>query len=243
GRDRGGRDATARALPPARSLKRKPSVRRPDLRREAGPCDDCALPLRVSSRRRESASGSRHLDGYGDGVADRVAYGRVAREPGKLGQLVVVEVAGGLEGDPDLLEAGPYGLVEAEEALQVRVALDRAFQAFEHDPAGGGVVDDRAGQAGGEGLKEVFARIGAPGLAAEDRRLVRIQDKRLRAARVLVAGAVEPFDRGAVVAAVDPLVASPELKLRERRLGGDVLDRPCETIDVDAVDDVRDLHG
>src|SRR5438046_102061 len=51
-----------------------------------------------------SAAG--YVDGDGDGVADDVPDGRVAGEGSQLGELVVVEVAGDLDGDPDLLVAG-----------------------------------------------------------------------------------------------------------------------------------------
>src|SRR5262249_46872306 len=49
--------------------------------------------------------------------------------------------------------------------------------------------------------------------------------------------------RRAVVAAVDPLVASAELEARQRWFGADVLDGSVQTVEVDAVDGVGDLHG
>lgn len=55
--------------------------------------------------------------------------------------------------------------VQAEEAAQVQVALDGGLQAVECDAAGGGVVGDRAGQAGREGVQDVFAGVGGPVLA------------------------------------------------------------------------------
>src|SRR6516162_228181 len=95
-------------------------------------------------RRTSPRSGAGYVDGDGDGVADDVPDGRVASEAGELGELVIVEVAGGLDGDPDLLVAGADVTVEAEEAVQVQVALDRGLQAVQCDAAGGSVVDDRA---------------------------------------------------------------------------------------------------
>jgi hypothetical protein len=64
-------------------------------------------------------SGAGYVDGDGDGVGDDVPDGRVAGEVGEFGELAVVEVAGDLEGDPDLLLAGADVVVEAEEAVQV----------------------------------------------------------------------------------------------------------------------------
>src|SRR5689334_12995156 len=93
---------------------------------------------------RAGCSGAGYIDGDGDGVADDVPDGRVAGEAGELSELVVVEVAGGGDGDPDLLVAGAGAAVQAEEAVQVQVAVDRGLQAVEGDAAGGGVVDDRA---------------------------------------------------------------------------------------------------
>jgi hypothetical protein len=116
-------------------------------------------------------SGAGYVDGDGDGVADDVADGRVAREAGELGELLVVEVAAGLEGDSDALVAGTDILVEAEEAVEIQVAVDRALQAVERDPAGGGVVDDRAGQARGEGVEQVFGGVGGLIVAEQDGRL------------------------------------------------------------------------
>src|SRR4051794_17676433 len=193
--------------------------------------------------RRVAESAAGNVDGDGHGVADGVADGRVAREAGELGELVVGEVAGDLEGDTDLLEAGARGLVEPEEAAQVDVALDRGLQAFEHDSAGGRVIDDRARQARGEGLEQVFARVGSVVLAEEHRRPVGVEDERLHARGVLLAGAVEALDGGAVVAAVDPVVAGTELEARQGGVGADVLDRAGEAVEVDSVEAVGDLHG
>src|SRR6185369_8941975 len=69
---------------------------------------------------RAGRSGADYVDGDGDGVADDVPDGRVAGEAGELGELVVVEVAGGLDGDPDLLVAGADAAVQAEEAARSR---------------------------------------------------------------------------------------------------------------------------
>lgn len=52
---------------------------------------------------RAGRSAAGYVDGDGDWVADDVPDGRVAGEVGELGKLIVVEVAGGLDGDPDLL--------------------------------------------------------------------------------------------------------------------------------------------
>src|SRR5690348_18307761 len=89
---------------------------------------------------RADRSGAGYVDGDGDGVVDDVPDGRVAGEAGELGELVVVEVAGGLDGDLDLLIAGADIAIEAEEAVQVQVAVDRGLQAVECDAAGGSVV-------------------------------------------------------------------------------------------------------
>jgi DNA-binding SARP family transcriptional activator len=179
----------------------------------------------------------------GNGVGDDVADGRVGHEAGELGELIVVEVAGDLERHSDLLVAGADGLVEAEEAVQVHVALDGAFQAVEHDPARGGVVDDRARQARGERVEQVLGRVGGPVIAEQHRGLVGVEDERLDAAGVRSPGAIEPLDLGAIVATVEPLVAGAELEPRQRRVGADVVDRPEETVDFDSVDLVGDLHG
>src|ERR1700755_1653087 len=93
---------------------------------------------------RAGRSGAGYVDGDGDGVADDVPDGRVAGEAGELGGLVVVEVAGGLDGGPGLLVAGADAAVQAEEAAQVQVALNRGLQGVQGDAAGGGMVDDRA---------------------------------------------------------------------------------------------------
>src|SRR5690349_401314 len=107
-------------------------------------------------RRREHAadrSAAGHVDGDGNRVADNVPYGRVADKTGEFGELGVVEVAVGLDGDLDLLIPRTDVAVEAEEAAQVDVAGDRDLEALQRDAAGGGVVDDRAGQARREGVQ------------------------------------------------------------------------------------------
>src|SRR6516225_440474 len=129
-----------------------------------------------------------------------------ADEAGELGELVVVEVAGGGDGDPDVLIAGADAAVQAEEAAQVQVALDRGLQAVQCDAAGGGVIDDRARHARREGVQDVFDRVGGPVLAEQNRRLVGAHAERLGAGDVFLPGAVEVLDGGAAVAAVDPVV-------------------------------------
>src|SRR5689334_24007865 len=87
--------------------------------------------LRAPRRRIDGADaadrsgGACYLDGHGDWVADDVPNGRVADQVRELGKLAVVEVAGGLHSDPDLLVARTHILVQAEEAAQVDVAVDR----------------------------------------------------------------------------------------------------------------------
>src|SRR5579862_2085269 len=94
---------TRRPLPPTTcGITRRRRAPRPGPDREAGPWI-------------RSLSGAGQLDRDGDGIADGVAHGRVARQASELGELIVVEVPGSLEGHSDLLEAGPNGLVEAEE--------------------------------------------------------------------------------------------------------------------------------
>jgi len=55
---------------------------------------------------RTSGSGPGYVDRDGHRVGDDVPDGRVADEAGELGELVVVEVAGGLDRDTDVLVAG-----------------------------------------------------------------------------------------------------------------------------------------
>src|SRR5215467_12200760 len=126
---------------------------------------------------RADRSAAGYVDGDGDRVADDVPDGRVAGEAGELGKLVVVEVSAGLYGDPDLLVTGAGTAVEAEETLQVQVALDGGLHAVECDAAGGGVVDDRACHARGEGVQDVLDSVGCPVLAEQDRRLVGVHGK------------------------------------------------------------------
>src|SRR3954452_3606681 len=96
---------------------------------------------RPSSRmRRAEVSRRVDVDGDGDRVADDVADGGEARQAGQLGDLVVVEVAGGADRDPDALVAGAHVVREPEEALQVDVAFDVALQTLEREPARGRVV-------------------------------------------------------------------------------------------------------
>ena len=54
-----------------------------------------------------------------------------ADEAGELGELIVIEVVDGLDRDLDLLVARADIAVEAEEAVQVQVAVDRDLQAVE----------------------------------------------------------------------------------------------------------------
>jgi hypothetical protein len=58
-----------------------------------------------------------------------------------------------------------------------------------------------------------------------------------------LARAVEVLDRGAAVAAVDPVVAGTELEPRQRGVGADGVDRSGQAVEVDAVDDAGDVHG
>lgn len=62
-------------------------------------------PPGVPGSHRTDRSGAGKVDGDGDGVADDVADGRVAGEAGEFGELIVIEIAGGLDRDLDLLVA------------------------------------------------------------------------------------------------------------------------------------------
>jgi hypothetical protein len=74
---------------------------------------------RLACRTPADRSGAGYVDGDRVGVADDVPDGRVAGEAGELGELVVVEVAGG--GDGDL----------ARQVVRQRLGLDNGSKAGE----------------------------------------------------------------------------------------------------------------
>jgi hypothetical protein len=90
--------------------------------------------------------------------------------------------------------------------------LDGGLQTLQCYAAGGGVENDGAGETGRKCVKDILAGVGCPVFTEQDRRLVGIHSERRCAGGVFLADAVKVFDRRAAVAAVDPLVASTELK-------------------------------
>src|SRR5207247_11269562 len=72
----------------------------------------------------------------------------------------------------------------------------------------------------------------------EDRRLARVEHEPAGTRGVLLVGGVEVVDRGSVVRTVDPAVPRPELKLRERGICRDGVERAEQLLRVDAVADL-----
>jgi hypothetical protein len=104
-------------------------------------------------------------------------------------------------------------------------------------------IDERGGQAGGERVQEVLGGVGAGIRAEQDGGLAGVDDERLLARRVLLAGAVELLDRRAVVRAGDPVVAGSELEAAQLRLGLDRVQRPVHLLRVDSIADRVDRRG
>jgi hypothetical protein len=84
-------------------------------------------------------------------------------------------------------------------------------------------------------VEDELDRVGAAVPAQQHRRLVGVEDEGRAAALVLHPAAVEALDRGAVVAAVDPAVARPELELGEPGIRLDRLNGGEHAGHVDAV--------
>jgi len=85
------------------------------------------------------------------------------------------------------------------------------------------VIDQRAGQAAGECVQHVFARVRPAVLRQQHLRLVGDEGKRFLVPHFL-AGAVEIVDARVVFPAAYPLVGKPELEVGERSIGFDGLD-------------------
>jgi hypothetical protein len=167
---------------------------------------------------------------------DHVVDGRAL--PGSLHDLaerLLRRVAAHPERHADALEPVARLVVNAESAAYVHVAREGGFDGAELHLARRGDIDDRGRQAGGERVQQVLGRVWAGVPAEQDRRLARVEPELLAPGRVLAARRVEVLDRRAVVGAVDPAVARPELKLRELGLLGDQVQRGEHLLGVHAV--------
>ena len=148
-----------------------------------------------------------------------------------------------LEAHADLAEAVAHLVGEAERAADVHVALERRLDGGQAHLARGRDVDQRGGQAGRQRVQQGLGRVRAGVAAEQDRRLAGVERERVRARRVLLAGAVEGLDRRAVVRAVDPAVLGAELEDAERGVGLDRVERAVHLLAVDAVADAVEDRG
>src|SRR6266545_809969 len=106
----------------------------------------------------------RHVHRDGDAVRHHVEHGRaLVRARDDLAQLLVGRVALDAEGDANLLEAVAVVVREPEGSLYVHVALERRLDLGQVHAPGGGDVDERGGEAGGERMQQVLRRVG-PGV-------------------------------------------------------------------------------
>ena len=105
---------------------------------------------------------------------------------------------------------------------------------IEPDAARGGDVDQTAGQAGGQGVQQVFHRGRTMIISGQYRRMIGVVAEALRAL-VLLTGAVVAVDLAAVVGAADPGVGGAELEGRQFGMVPDDVQGAEESGGVDAV--------
>jgi hypothetical protein len=128
-------------------------------------------------------------------------------------------------------------LTSPEEAPEVDVPLKLGFQLLYPDAADGCVVDQGGGQTGGQGVQQVFHRVGALVLSRQDGWFVCVQLVSLLMGILLVCAEEIP-DGGMVVASAYPLVADAELEIRDVGLSFDGLHRVFHRRYVHAVYDL-----
>ena len=152
-----------------------------------------------------------------------------------LAQLLRRGVALDLEAHLDAREAVAHLVGETERAADVHVALEGRLDLGQAHLARRRHVDERRCQARGQRVQQGLGRVGAGVDAEQDGRLAGIDGEGLGARGVLLPGAVEALDRGAIVGAVDPVVLDAELKAAERGVGLDGVQRSVHLLGVDAI--------
>ena len=121
-------------------------------------------------------------------------------------------------------------------AADVHVALERGLDLGQPHLARGGDVDERRGEAGGQRVQQVLGRVRAGVGAEQDRGLAGVDGELLDARAVLLPGAVEALDRGAVVGAVRSSgCVARNWNDAERRVCPRGVERAVELLGVDAV--------
>src|SRR5262245_59263410 len=103
-------------------------------------------------------------------------------------------------------------------------------------PARRRVIDQRAGQAAGERVQHVFARIRPAVLGQQHFRLVADEEERLLVLHFL-ANAVEIVDARVVFPTANPPIGKPELEVGEGSIGFDDLDSGGQLIGINTVHD------
>ena len=152
-------------------------------------------------------------------------------------QLLGRRVALDRERAADLGEAVAVGVVEAEAAAHVHVALEGRGDLGQADLAGRRAVDERRRQARGERVQQVLGRVRAGVGAEQHGGLAGVEQEGLACGSCPPRRRREALDGGAVVGAVEPLVGGAEGERAELGLGADRVQRPEHLLRVDPVAD------
>ena len=109
------------------------------------------------------------------------------------------------------------GAVHTKEPLKIKIAFQFATRIFNNDAAGRRVVDHGCRQAAGQGVQDIFNRVGSLAFAQKKRWFGVVENKRALGVGLLVAGATEAADGRAVVIAAQPGVRGAKLKISDFR--------------------------
>src|SRR5262249_39021062 len=178
-----------------------------------------------------------HFDGHvrriGHDIVNRRALLRLRNESLNI---FAFRVGIDLVGDLDAIEAVANVAVDAEDALDVHVALDGGLYRAQLNVAMLGDRRDAGGQTAGKSDQDEFDRRGPFVLGGEHFGVVGIEGERGLAV-LFLAQAVEAFDRRVAVRAVLPFAGRAPLELCSLRGFGQRLARRDQSFDVHAVFD------
>src|SRR5664279_1276142 len=191
-----------------------------------------ARPTAAESGRGRGADVDHHVGA----VDQHVVHGRpLTGLLDQRGEFLGGGVALDLEADPNLPVAVADGVGQPENAQQVDVALDGRGHPVQGDAAGGRDVAQPRRQARGDGVQQEFHRGRAVVVADQDGRVIGVKAEGFGSTGVFLTRTEETLDAGTVVGSVDPLVAGPELELRDLRLPLHGIEDGEQAWDIDTV--------